>query len=40
MGLMEASATREIQMQILRNQERLEEIFAQLDPQDSGELII
>lgn len=40
MGLMEASATRELQMHILKNKERLEEIFAKKDPESSGKLTL
>lgn len=38
MGLMEASATRELQMQILKNKEKLDQIFAQTDLDNSGKL--
>lgn len=36
MGKMEASATRELQMQILKNKERLDEIFSQMDLDNTG----
>lgn len=38
MGLMETSATRELQMHILKNKEKLEELFARIDPDGCGKL--
>ena len=39
MGLVEAGATKELQIQILNNRQRIEEEFAKLDPDNTGMLL-